>query len=59
MTDIEIAWKKLSRGLPKTRRYADDRAPTLEGDSKDYQDYPEPRRVKALVLYNGFIRNKT
>jgi hypothetical protein len=30
MTDIDIKWKKITPGLPKTRRYADDRAPTLE-----------------------------
>ena len=26
MSDIDIAWKKITRGLPKTKRYADDRA---------------------------------
>lgn len=30
MTDIPIAWKKITRGLPKIRMFADDRAPTLE-----------------------------
>jgi hypothetical protein len=30
MTDIPIAWKKITRGLPKNRRFGDDRAPTLE-----------------------------
>ncbi|MFL6430174.1 MAG: hypothetical protein ACJ71X_01785, partial [Nitrososphaeraceae archaeon] len=30
VTDIVIPWKKITRGLPKGRRYADDRAPTLE-----------------------------
>lgn len=30
MSDVAIAWKKISRGLPKIRRFADDRAPTLE-----------------------------
>ncbi len=29
MTDIDIKWKKITRGLPRARRYADDRAPTL------------------------------
>jgi hypothetical protein len=29
VTDIVIRWKKITRGLPKGRRYADDRAPTL------------------------------
>jgi hypothetical protein len=30
ISDIPVSWKKISRGLPKTRRYADDRAPTIE-----------------------------
>src|SRR6476619_5663507 len=29
MSDIQIQWKKITRGFPKVRRYADDRAPTL------------------------------
>jgi len=47
MTDIDISWKKITRGLPKTRRYADDRAPTLEEIQK-ISEYPD-RRIKALV----------
>jgi coenzyme F420-reducing hydrogenase delta subunit len=30
MADIPIAWKKITRGLPKVRRYADNKAPTIE-----------------------------
>jgi hypothetical protein len=30
ITDITIPWKKIIRGLPRERRYADDRAPTIE-----------------------------
>jgi hypothetical protein len=30
MADIIIAWKKISRGIPRVRNSADDRAPTLE-----------------------------
>jgi hypothetical protein len=30
ITDITIPWKKITQGLPKGRRHADDRAPTLE-----------------------------
>jgi hypothetical protein len=26
---VTIPWKKISRGLPKGKRYADDRAPTI------------------------------
>jgi hypothetical protein len=29
MNDILLPWKRITRGLPKARRYADDRAPTL------------------------------
>jgi hypothetical protein len=47
MTDIELKWKKITRGLPKTRRYADDRAPTLEEIQK-IAEYPD-RRIKAIV----------
>jgi hypothetical protein len=28
--DIPISWKKLMRGMPKGKRYANDRAPTIE-----------------------------
>ncbi len=28
--DISIKWKKITIGLPKERKYAGDRAPTLE-----------------------------
>ena len=34
VTDIVIPWKKIIRGLPKGRMYADDRAPTIEEISK-------------------------
>jgi hypothetical protein len=30
MADIPVAWKKITRGLPRGRKYADDRIPTLE-----------------------------
>jgi hypothetical protein len=29
MADISIPWDKITRGLPRGRRYADERAPTL------------------------------
>jgi hypothetical protein len=47
MTDIEIVWKRITRGLPKTRRYADDRAPTLS-ELQKIGEYPD-RRMKALL----------
>ena len=30
MNDIFISWKRITRGLPKWRKAADDRAPTIE-----------------------------
>jgi hypothetical protein len=30
MSDIPIPWKKITRGLPRGKKYADDRIPTLE-----------------------------
>ncbi|HET7149234.1 MAG TPA: hypothetical protein VFI73_12125 [Candidatus Nitrosopolaris sp.] len=47
MSDIPIAWKKISRGLPKIRRYADDRAPTIEEIQK-ICEYPD-RRIKGII----------
>ena len=47
MTDIPIQWKKITRGLPKTRKYADDRAPTIE-EIQSICEYPD-RRIKAIV----------
>jgi hypothetical protein len=47
MNDILIPWKKITRGLPKGRKYADDRAPTIDEINKIIQ-YPD-RRIKAIV----------
>jgi hypothetical protein len=47
MSDIPISWKKINRGLPKVRGYADDRAPTIE-EIQEISDYPD-RRIKAIV----------
>lgn len=48
MSDIPISWKRITRGLPKVRRFADDRAPTLEEIQKMIE-YPD-RRMKAIVF---------
>ena len=48
MADLEIPWKKITRGLPKERRHAADRAPTIE-EIKKIMEYPD-RRIKAIVL---------
>jgi len=47
MSDITINWDKITRGLPKGRRYTDDRAPTLD-EIKKLCDYPD-RRIKAII----------
>jgi len=47
MNDVLLPWKRITRGLPKARRYADDRAPTLEEIQK-IVEYPD-KRIKAVV----------
>jgi hypothetical protein len=47
MADLTIAWKKITRGLPKGKKYADDRIPTLE-EIRKVVEYPD-RRIKAIV----------
>lgn len=47
MADIPIVWDKITRGLPKGKRYADDRAPTLE-EIRRLCNYPD-RRIKSIV----------
>jgi integrase len=47
MNDVLVPWKKITRGLPKGRKYADDRAPSLEEIQKIIE-YPD-RRIKAIV----------
>ncbi|MER5191079.1 MAG: hypothetical protein ABJB76_05170 [Candidatus Nitrosocosmicus sp.] len=48
MNDIHVKWKKITVGLPKERRYAEDRAPTIEEIQK-LIEYPD-RRIKAIIL---------
>jgi integrase len=47
MNDILISWKKITRGLPKGRKWADDRAPTLD-EIRQIVEYPD-RRIKPIV----------
>lgn len=47
MADVQIQWKKITRGLPRGRKYADDRIPTLE-EIRKLVEYPD-RRIKAIV----------
>jgi hypothetical protein len=47
MSDIEIPWKKITRGLPRPREAANDRAPTIE-EIQILVKYPD-RRIKSIV----------
>jgi integrase len=47
VTDVLIPWKKISRGLPRVKRYADDRAPTIE-EIRKIIEYPD-RRIKPII----------
>ena len=47
MADIPIAWKKITRGLPRGKNYADDRIPTIE-EIRKLLEYPD-RRLKAII----------
>src|SRR4051794_3402446 len=47
MADMPISWKKITRGLPRGKNYADDRIPTIE-EIRKLLEYPE-RRIKAIV----------
>ena len=47
MNDIVLPWKRITRGLPKARKYADDRTPTIE-EIRKIIEYPD-RRIRAIV----------
>jgi integrase len=46
--DIDVTWKRITRGLPKSRKFALDRAPTTE-EIRRLLEYPD-RRIRAIVL---------
>jgi hypothetical protein len=48
ISDIQIPWKKITRGLPRAREAANDRAPTVE-EIKKLIEYPD-RRIKPIIL---------
>lgn len=47
MADFTIAWKKISRGLPRAKNYSDDRIPSIE-EIRKLLEYPD-RRLKAII----------
>jgi len=47
MNDLVLNWKKITRGLPRGRQAANDRAPTMEEIQK-LVEYPD-RRIKPIV----------
>ncbi len=47
MSDISINWKKITRGLTRGKRFANDRIPTLE-EIRKIVEYPD-RRIKPIV----------
>jgi len=47
IADIQITWKKISRGLPRSRNYSDDRIPTID-EIRTLLEYPD-RRLKAIL----------
>jgi hypothetical protein len=47
VAEVPVAWKKITRGLPLGRRYADDRASTIE-EIRRLPEYPD-RRIKAII----------
>ena len=51
ITDIVLPWKKITRGLPRARRYAADRAPTM--DDKIWS------KASKSKLYNTGMFHKT
>src|SRR5215475_8960264 len=44
MADMPVPWKKITRGLPRGKKYADDRIPTIQ-EIKKVVEYPN-RRIK-------------
>ena len=47
MNDVQINWKKVTRGLPRISRASNDRAPTLD-EIKKLTEYPD-RRIKPII----------
>lgn len=47
IANIQISWKKISRGLPRAKNYSDDRIPNID-EIKTLLSYPD-RRLKGII----------
>ena len=47
MNDIPVPWKKIRKGLPRVRKFGEDRSPTIE-EIRKIIEYPD-RRIRAIV----------
>src|SRR5919107_2082522 len=47
MADLQIPWARIARGLPRAKRFADYRPPTVQ-EIRRIVEYPD-RRIKAVV----------
>jgi hypothetical protein len=47
MNDLTLNWKRISKGLPRTKNSSNDRAPTIE-EIRKLVEYPD-RRIKPIV----------
>ena len=56
MNQIELPWKRISRALPRVKRYADDRAPTIE-EIQNLCEYPD-RRIKPIIYVMSRLWNQ-
>ena len=54
MNETTVPWKKIMRGLPRSRNYANDRAPTID-EIKKITGSPD-KTNQAYRLSDGFIR---
>jgi hypothetical protein len=51
MSDLSINWKKITRGLSKGKRYANDRIPTLE----EVRKIVIPKVISGAIILIGYI----
>ncbi len=56
MADINISWKKISRGIPRVRKFANDRAPTAEEIQKIIEYPSKPLYVLWHLLEYALAR---